>query len=103
LQVTINPDASPTPAPQPTPAPTVRINGKATVHTQKASYVVKGKAGGDITRVNWQIGNRHGKAAGKASWHFTAKLKIGRNVIKVTAVGPGGDSKPAKVTIIREE
>jgi hypothetical protein len=105
LLVTINPDAAstPTPAPEPTPAPTVWINGKATVRTSRTTYVVKGHATGDVTRVNWQMGHKHGKAAGRTSWHFKSQLKVGRNVFRVTAVGPGGDSRTDKVTIIRRD
>jgi hypothetical protein len=38
-----------------------------------------------------------------ASWHFTAKLKKGANLIVVTATNADGvASKPAKVTVLRK-
>jgi hypothetical protein len=47
------------------------------------------------------LGKATRTAAGTTSWHFTAKLKPGKNRITVTAHGHGGDSTPAKITITR--
>jgi len=87
----------------PTPdAPRVKITGPKQITTSKAKITIKGTATGAVTRVTYRIGagaTRHAK--GTAKWHFVASLKIGKNLITVTAQGPGGKSTPAKITVTR--
>ncbi len=83
-------------------APVVKIGGAKKVTTAKAKLTIKGKATGEVTSVTYRIGSKLAKRAkGTASWSIKAALKPGKNKIAVTAHGSGGDSAPAKVTVIR--
>ncbi len=92
-------------APPPPPArPTVLIKGKKKITTAKATLAIKGSAGGAVTSVAYRVGKMRAykTAKGTAAWKFQAKLRPGRNKILVIARGPGGDSAPAKLTVIRK-
>ena len=90
--------ASPTIGP-----PTVAIKGKKKVTTAKGKFNIKGSTTGQVTSVTYRIGKEktNKPAKGLATWKFKARLNPGKNKILVVAHGPGGDSAPAKVTIIR--
>ncbi len=51
--------------------------------------------------MTFNVGKMHGKAKGTKSWRLVARLKPGRNVVYVTATGPDGASRPARVVIVR--
>lgn len=91
-----------TPAPAPTPV--VTVTGKKAFTTTKAKVKIKGKAtNGPIARVDVKFGRKTFKARGTTNWNYAARLKPGKNVLKVTAVGTNGKvSKPAKVKITRK-
>jgi hypothetical protein len=84
------------------PQPGLAVSGKKKIVTLKAKAVVKGKATGEVTSVTYKIGKRTRTATGTAAWKFVARLKPGRTIITVIAHGPGGDSAPAKVIVIRK-
>ncbi len=90
--------------PVPAPAvPTVKITGKKNLTTTKPKLTIKGKATGQVTSVTYRIGSKPAKKAkGTASWSIQAALKPGKNKLTVTAHGPGGDSAPARLTVIRK-
>jgi len=90
-------NGSPTPA-----APKIKITGPKQITTTQAKITIKGITTGAVTRVNYRIGAgaiKHAK--GTAKWHFVAPLKFGKNLVIVTAQGPGGKSAPAKITVTR--
>ncbi len=90
------------PPPKPA-APVVKIIGAKNLTTAKAKLTIKGSATGPVTSVTYRIGSRPAKAAkGTAKWSLKAALKPGKNKIAVTAHGPGGDSAPARVTVMRK-
>lgn len=92
-----DPTAS-TPTP---PAPGLAISGKKKIKTAKGTLVLKGSASGSVTSVTYQIGRKSGSAAGTNGWKITAHLKPGKNIVTIVAHGPGGNSAPVKVVIIR--
>ena len=83
--------------------PQVTIAGKKKIKTTQTKRMIKGSATGVVTYVLARVGKGKWRPAlGTAAWKFPAKhLKPGRNVIKVIARGPGGDSAPAKAIILR--
>jgi len=91
-----------TPAPAPTPV--VTVTGKKAFTTTKAKVKIKGKAtNGPIARVDVKFGRKTFKARGTTNWNYAARLKPGKNVLKVTAVGTNGKvSTPVKVKITRK-
>ncbi|MDD5198510.1 MAG: hypothetical protein PHC88_01790 [Terrimicrobiaceae bacterium] len=84
-------------------APKVTIRGPSEVTTEKEKLVIRGKAKGIVTSVKFRVGRRGAfkPATGSTSWHFIAALKPGKNLITVIARGPGGNSTPVKITVIR--
>lgn len=88
-----------------TSAPTIRFTGrnagKSTIRTTNPKLRFQGRATSKVSRVFYRAGSTKRRASGTNSWRFTANLKPGRNVITVTARGPGGNSKPIRVTVIR--
>ena len=85
------------------PKPIVTITGAKKVTTTKAKLTIKGKADSPVTSVTYRIGSQSvNKATGTARWKFQASLRPRKNKITVTAHGPGGDSAPAKLTVIRK-
>jgi hypothetical protein len=79
----------------------VRIFGKHRIVTTKPRWVLRGSATGTVSRVTFNVGKIHGKAKGTRKWRLVARLKPGRNVVYVTAIGANGASRPARVVIIR--
>lgn len=94
LLVSILPD-------RPSSGYSVRIFGKKRIVTTHPRWVLRGRASGNVTRVTFNVGKMHGKAKGTKSWRLVARLKPGRNVVYVTATGPDGASRPARVVIVR--
>ncbi len=93
------------PTPEPVAKPVLTLTGKKKVKTPKANLAIKGKATGTVTSVTYRIGNKgaYKKATGTIAWTVKAKkLKPGRNIITIIGHGPGGDSAPVKVTVIRQ-
>jgi sugar lactone lactonase YvrE len=91
--------ATSTPTP---PAPRLSISGKKKLSTSKAKATIRGSVSGSVTSVTYKLGRKSGSASGTTGWKITAHLKPGKNVLTVTAHGPGGDSAPAKVVVIRK-
>jgi glucose/arabinose dehydrogenase len=97
----------PTPTPPPTssaePVPSLKIRGAKRITTTKAKIAIKGSATGNVTHVTYRVGNsRPKRAAGGVAWRFAAKLKEGRNVIRIIAFSAGGSSAPATVVVKRK-
>jgi hypothetical protein len=90
-------DISPTPE---ILTPTVTISGKKSLKTTKAKIKIRGTAT-DAIEVDYQVGvdGDFKIASGTTAWSFTAKLKPGKNVIYVYAIGEEEDSDPAKITV----
>jgi hypothetical protein len=86
----------------PAVAPTLSLLGKKLVVTKAGRAVLKGTASSDATSVTVMRGKRVFTAVGIESWVLKAPLKPGRNVFFVVAHGPGGDSEPVKVVVIRK-
>jgi len=87
----------------PVKSPTVQVLTKT--RTTKATELrVVGTAGGAVTSVVWRVGGTgpFKTASGTTSWNFKAKLKRGKNVITVVAIGPGGDSVPRVFSVRRK-
>lgn len=87
----------------PVKSPTLQVLTKT--RTTKATELrVVGTAGGAVTSVVWRVGatGPFKTASGTTSWNFKAKLKRGKNVITVVAIGPGGDSTPQILTVTRK-
>jgi hypothetical protein len=80
--------------------PTVTISGKKSLKTTKSKIKIRGTASNAI-EVDYQIGmdGDFKIASGTSAWSFTAKLKPGKNVIFVSAIGEEADSDPAKITV----
>jgi len=88
----------------PPPAPVLKVKGRLSLKTSSATFFITGTATGNVATVTYQIGKKSSQSAlGTSSWGFNTKLKSGRNVIKVTAHGPGGDSNIVKLTIVRSK
>lgn len=81
--------------------PTVKITGRKRVITSKRRVTVRGTTTDYVDRVSWKGRGKAGRAKGTASWRFTYRPKPGRNVLRVTAKGPGGSSRPARLLIVR--
>jgi len=96
--------ATPTPPPA-AAAPTIALAGKKSIQTSQASITLKGTAASanGIARVEYRVG-RHGfkPAAGASAWHFTAKLKPGKNTITIQAISNANlTSLPLVVRVTR--
>jgi uncharacterized membrane protein len=96
--------------PSPSSSPTVlappTINRKiktTTSRTMGHKVVIRGTAAGTISKVTYRIGHRRftKPARGTHNWRLTVRLEPGRNVVMITAHGPGGDSAPVKAVVIR--
>lgn len=101
-----SPLTTPTPTPAPTPAPkppTIAIGGKKNPLVKKASLKITGSTTGSVTSVTYRLGpgGTYRKLADKTPrrWSVTVHLKRGKNVFSAIAKGPGGSSRPAKITI----
>ncbi len=85
------------------PRPSVTIKGKKKVTTSKAKHVVRGTASATANRVGVQV--RKGafkRAVGTVRWRYTAKLKTGKNRIRVQARDAAGQTSPIRtIQIIR--
>jgi hypothetical protein len=90
----------------PVAAVKIKVNGKKRITTSKAALRIKGTASCDvgIDRVEYKVNKRNfRKADGTTKWKFKAKLKPGKNVVTVRAVGNNDvKSKAVKVRITRE-
>jgi sugar lactone lactonase YvrE len=87
----------------PVKSPTLQVLTKT--RTTKATELrVVGTAGGAVTSVVWRVGasGPFKTASGTTSWNFKTKLKRGKNVITVVAIGPGGDSAPRVFSVRRK-
>jgi uncharacterized delta-60 repeat protein len=81
--------------------PTLKLTGKSKRTTTKARILLRGKTTGNVSKVTCKVGKRILKASGKANWKITAPLKVGRNVLTITAISPDGNTKPNRVTVTR--
>jgi hypothetical protein len=83
------------------PAPIVRIAGRKSLITTNNRLKIHGTASGSVTSVSYKIGKKTRAAKGATKWSFIARLKPGRNVIFITATGPGGDSAAKRLVVRR--
>lgn len=83
-------------------APRLTVKGKRKRVSTGDQTVIRGIATGEVTSVTCKLGKRTRIAKGTSAWKFLPRLKPGRNVLTVTAHGPGGDSAPVKVIVIRK-
>jgi hypothetical protein len=83
-----------------TPTPTVTITGKKSIKTKKTKVKISGTTT-NATSVEYQVGvdGDFKTAKGTDTWSIIAKLKPGKNVIFVYAIGELEDSEPAKITV----
>jgi uncharacterized membrane protein len=81
--------------------PTLTIAGRKKVVTSKARVVVRGTTTDFVDRVTWKGKGEDGLAKGTREWRFSYRPQPGRNVVRVTANGPGGVSSPGRVVIVR--
>jgi hypothetical protein len=79
------------------------IAGRKKTVTDKASVAVRGLTTGTVTQVTYRVGKKGSfkVATGTANWKFKAKLKPGKNIVTVMALGLDGSSSSSHVTIIR--
>jgi sugar lactone lactonase YvrE len=88
-----------------TTRPIVKVIGKKKIITAKARLKIKGTASdaSGIKEVRYKAGKGgFKKARGTAKWNFIAKLKPGKNIIRIVATDTAGnDSKPLKVRVNR--
>jgi uncharacterized delta-60 repeat protein len=82
-------------------APKLALKGKKKRFVTTGKAVLRGIATGEVTSVTCKLGKRTRGAKGTSAWKFVARLKPGRNVLVVTAHGPGGDSAPVRVVVVR--
>lgn len=75
--------------------------GKKKRLTNRHKLTLHGTATGYVTSVTGQLGKKTLAASGDTSWTLAVPLKPGKNIVLVTAHGPGGDSAPVKVVIQR--
>ncbi len=97
------PASQPTPAPTPSPAPTITVEGAKKLTTTSAKVKIKGTSTA-ATRVEFKVGKAIFRPARRSSsrWTFTARLKTGRNVIRIRAFNSEGVSSPtARVVRVR--
>ena len=81
--------------------PTVKISGRKKVVTSKSRVTIRGTTTDFVDRVNWEGKGSEGKAKGTKPWVLPYRPKPGRNLVRVTAAGPGGTSKSARVVIVQ--
>jgi probable HAF family extracellular repeat protein len=93
--------ATSAPGPLPPAAPVVSLIGKKKFSTHAAKAVLKGATAGSVTSVTAKSGKKTLTAKGTAHWKLSVALKPGKNLVKIVAHGPGGDSAPVKAVIIR--
>ena len=85
----------------PLPAPTLKLIGKKSFKTNKASVKIKGTSTGAY-EVDYAVGKDDGDykiAKGVSPWSFTARLKPGKNRIYIYAIGEEEDSEALVVTV----
>jgi len=114
----IFPPITPTPTATPEPAtrPKVIVLGKTRRVTALPNIVISGLAKGDVTNVTCQVSTESPKRRGASrvtqlrpvfalrdftNWRFMVPLEPGRNIVTIVAEGPGGNSAPARVLVIR--
>jgi uncharacterized delta-60 repeat protein len=85
-----------------TNAPVLRVKGKKKRLTSNSRIRLRGSATGSVTSVTCKLGKRTRVARGTATWKTSIRLAPGRNVIRIIAHGPGGDSAPKKIVVLRE-
>lgn len=86
---------------EPAGKPRVKVKGAKKRETHSKKLVLKGTTSDFVDSVTWRSGGKKHEAKGTESWRFVAPLAPGRNVISISAVGPGGRSKKARVIVIR--
>lgn len=86
------------PSPKAAPTPTLAVKGKKTFPVKTAKVKISGTSK-NATSVTYTIKGVTKPAQGVATWHFTASLKPGRNVISILAKGAKKNSAPQKITV----
>jgi sugar lactone lactonase YvrE len=96
-----SPSADAASSPIPAGAPVVTVSGKKKLATTAPKVVLKGTAAGSVSSVTAKVGRKMFTARGTTHWKLPVTLKSGRTVVKIIAHGPGGNSAPVKITIVR--
>jgi len=86
----------------PPPAPTLALRGSRKIKTTNSRLVLRGVAA-NADRVEFQHGKSRFQAArGSAErWKIPVRLTDGRSIVKIRAIGPGGQSRILKVSVNR--
>jgi len=86
--------------------PTLEIDSPTLITTTRPTFLLKGSALADagIDHIEFKIGKRKfSPAKGTTEWSLKAKLKPGRNVLKIRAIDSRGTPSPIqKIIIFRE-
>jgi hypothetical protein len=78
------------------------VLGKKKAIVRKSRLFVAGSARGDVTSVEYRVGNgAFQTATGTNLYRFQANLKPGRNLVTIRATGPGGTSDSVTFTATR--
>lgn len=88
-----------------TPVPKVEVASAERIRTAKARIRLHGRASGPVVAVRYRasaLGNRYHRADGTSSWHFSVRLKRGKNVVSVSAEGRSLPSEEKQITIYRD-
>jgi cyclophilin family peptidyl-prolyl cis-trans isomerase len=105
--------AAPTPTPTATATPlatisnppVLSISGSKSITTAAAALTLKGAAAGQLSSITYRLGTKGAWKKVSASgpkWKITVRpVPMGRNQVTIIGHGSGGDSSPAKVTILR--
>ncbi len=82
-------------------APAVTLRGSRRFSTNRRQITLRGTATGMILSMQVRSGNREQPVTGTSVWKSRVRLRPGRNVIKVFALGPASDSRAERVIIVR--
>jgi cyclophilin family peptidyl-prolyl cis-trans isomerase len=103
--------AAPTPTPTATPSttppnpPVLTVSGSKAVTTATGVVTLKGAVSGQLSSITYRLGTKGAWKKVSASgpkWKITVRpVPMGRNQLTVIGHGPGGDSSPAKLMILR--
>jgi len=102
--------AAPTPTPAATPLatpnpPVLTVSGSKSVKTAVAAVTLKGAVSGQLSSITYRLGTKgawKSISASSPKWKITVRpVPMGRNQLTVIGHGPGGDSSPTKLVILR--
>jgi uncharacterized repeat protein (TIGR03803 family) len=84
--------------------PVVKVNGPKRRSTTNTHITLRGKVtdpDGSLPHVEVKVnGHSYRNAKGVVKWQYDANLKLGRNVIKIRAISPGGSRSPVQRVVV---